>query len=211
MKHQLHHFYHVYADGTWQDKAEDHVRALKKYELYDNLSSFNVGLVGSDENAGRVIDFLEENNTKYTIVAHETTGWEQITLDPLWEMAKLNKNAYFVYGHTKGAANFHANSEVWRRGMTRTNIVEWQKCIQALNEGYSTVGCHYYPGREDQPYAFWGGNFWWATSAHVRSLDICRRASRYDAEAWIGSAYQLPEFNPKDLWPVPIFSPSEPY
>lgn len=211
MRRQLHHFYHVYADGTWQDKAEDHVRALKKYELYDNLSSFNVGIVGSDENTDRVIAFLEENNTKYTVVARKPVGWEQVTLDPLWEMAKLNKNAYFTYGHTKGAANFNQINETWRRGMTRVNIVEWQKCIQALDEGASTVGCHYFPNNYDNHNPFWGGTFWWATGTYLSTLPKCARNTRHDAEAWIGVNHQDPSFCANDLWPVTIGTPSEPY
>lgn len=211
MRRQLHHFYHAYVDGTWQDKFEDHLRAMKTYGLYDNLSSFNIGIVGSDANYELFLRFLDENDTKYTIVAHETAAWEQITLDPLWEMAKLNKNAYFVYSHTKGAANFHGSNELWRKSMTRTNIVEWEKCVEALDSGYSTASCHYYPNNWDSHNPFWGGNFWWATGTHISALEKCARNTRHNAEGWIGTIHQTSIFKPKDMWPFPVFTPSEPY
>jgi hypothetical protein len=208
---ELHHFYHVYADGTWQDKAVEHVRALKQYGLYDNLSSFNIGCVGSVDNVARVVEFLDSQGVNYSLVAHEPTGWEQVTLDPLWEMAKTHQNDYFLYCHTKGAANYAPVNENWRRGMTRNLVVEWGKCVQAMDDGISTVGCHYYRVNPDNPNPFWGGNFWWATGTHINLLEKCSREHRHCAEAWIGTLKDSKIYKPYDVWPVVIGTFPEPY
>lgn len=211
MKPLIHHFYHVYVDGNWLEIVEDHLQALQKYGLYDNLASFNVGIVGSDQNVDTFIEFLRECDLNFKITATNTDGWEQVTLHPLWETSNLEENCYFVYAHTKGAVNSYDITSAWRRGMTRHLIVEWKKCVDALDSGYSTVGCHLQPGRPDQPFPFWGGNYWWATSKHIQSLGRCPEFTRYDAEAWIGTCHQTPIYKPYDVFPVAIGSESEPY
>jgi hypothetical protein len=210
-QHQIHHFYHAYTNGKWKDKLKDHLHALKTYGLYDNLTSFNIGTVGTPQNHKKLLHFLDETNTKYTIIANEQTGWEQTTLKPLWETAKLNPNAYFVYAHTKGSANYNPINETWRKGMTRKIIVEWTQSINALNSGHSTTGCHYHHACATALHPFWGGNFWWATGTHISNLQQCPPTLRHYAEWWIGTLSENPIYKPYDLWPVGIGTPSDPY
>jgi len=207
----IHHFYHVYADGAWKDKVSDHVRALRQYGLYDNLTSFNVGCVGSNRNITEVLDFFDIQGLNCNLIASGPTGWEQITLDPLWELAKTDPEAHFLYCHTKGAANYAPVNENWRRGMTKKLVVEWEKCVQALEDCASTVGCHYYRINPDNPNPFWGGNFWWASGQHINLLEKCSREHRHCAEAWIGTVRDHPLYKPYDVWPVPIGTTPEPY
>jgi hypothetical protein len=208
---KIHHFYHVYADGDWLFKLSDHIRALKTYGLYEKLESFNIGCVGSDANFNNVVAFLQENDIKCTIVSHAHVGWEQVTLNHLWLKAKTHQNDIFLYCHTKGAANIAHTQEIWRMGMTKKLVVEWERCVPWLKGEYSTLGCHYYLSNPDNPNPFWGGNFWWATGKHINLLDKCKNEQRHNAEAWIGTIYQHPEFKPLDIWPVPISSPTEGY
>lgn len=208
---ELHHFYHVYADGNWRICVPNHLRALKQYGLYDKLSSFNVGLVGNTTNIETVLDFLDQNQVKYNVVAAPPTGFEQETLDPLWESAKNMENAYILYAHTKGSAFYDQINENWRNGMTRKLVVEWEKCVKTLDEGYSTVGCHFYRINPDNPNPFWGGNFWWVTSEHVKALEKVARDHRHCAEAWIGSIKDHKIFKPHDMFPVVIGTLPEPY
>lgn len=207
----LHHFYHVYADGDWKICLPNHVRALKQYGLYDQLTSFNIGFVGKVENIQEILEYLDQNDFKYNIVAASPTGFEQETLDPLWELAQTMENDYILYAHTKGSA-FHAPiNEVWRDGMTRKLVVEWENCINILNTDHSTVGCHFYRINPENPNPFWGGNFWWVTSEHVKALKKTSREHRHCAEAWIGSIHTQPVFKPFDVFPVVIGTQAEPY
>jgi hypothetical protein len=126
-------------------------------------------------------------------------------------MAVQDQDAYYVYAHTKGAANFAPVNEVWRNGMTRVNIVEWERAVQVLDEGHTTAGCHYYPINFDNPNPFWGGNFWWATGKHISMLGICERDHRHCAEAWVGKINNDPFYKPYDLWPVGIGTVPQPF
>ena len=208
---KIHHFYHVYADGDWLSKLSDHIRALKTYGLYEKLESFNIGCVGSDTNFNNVVTFLQENNVKCTIVAHSHLGWEQITLNHMWLHAKTHQNDIFLYCHTKGAANNSELNEIWRRGMTRKIVVEWEHCVSLLEQGHSTLGCHYFPHNPDNPNPFWGGNFWWATGEHINLLKLCGNNVRHEAESWIGTIYTHESYKPASIWNAPIASPTEGY
>jgi hypothetical protein len=207
----LHHFYHVYADGDWEMCVPNHIRALTEYGLYEKLTSFNVGFVGKTENIQKILDYLDQTKVKYNVIASSPTGFEQETLDPLWEAAKSMENDYILYAHTKGSAFYNPVNNPWRHGMTRKLVVEWERCIKTLNMGYSTVGCHFYRINPDNPNPFWGGNFWWINSEHVKALEKVSREHRHCAEAWIGSVHDQNVFKPFDIFPVAIGALTEPY
>lgn len=209
---EIHHFYHLFADGNWSQAVNDHMRALTQYGLYNELTSLNIGFVGSESNIVMAQEYLQVRGITYNVAATAPHGWEQVTLDPLYDMCVENPDCYIVYAHTKGAANPASNTERWRTGMTRANIVEWEKAVAALDAGYTTAGCHYYAKNPDITNPFWGGNFWWATGGLIKALGRCQTRIRHDAEGWVGQLYENPElFKPFDLWPVPIGTPSDPY
>ena len=208
---RIHHFYHLYADGNWQMCVVDHIRALVQYGLYENLASLNIGFVGTPENILMAQEYLTLRGLAYNVAATSPGGWEQVTLDPLYEMAVRDPDAYYVYAHTKGAANFAPVNEVWRNGMTRYNIVEWERAVEVLDEGYTTAGCHYYPINFDNPNPFWGGNFWWATGKHISMLGICEKDHRHRAEAWVGKINEDPYYRNYDLFPVGIGTVPAPF
>jgi len=208
---RIHHFYHLYADGNWQLCVPDHIRALVNYGLYENLASLNIGFVGNSTNIVLAQEYLALHGLTYNVAATAPGGWEQVTLDPLYEMAVQDPDAYYVYAHTKGAANFAPVNDIWRNGMTRVNIVDWQRAVQVLDEGYTTAGCHYYTINPDNPNPFWGGNFWWATGKHISMLGICEKDYRHRAEAWVGKINNDPFYKPYDLWPVGIGTIPQPF
>lgn len=208
---RIHHFYHLYADGNWQMCVPDHIRALVHYGLYSNLASLNIGFVGTPANITMAQEYLTLHGLAFNVAATAPSGWEQVTLDPLYDKAKEDPDSYFVYAHTKGAANFATINNTWRLGMTRVNIVEWERAVQALKDGATTAGCHYYPINPDNPNPFWGGNFWWATGEHINKLQRCGRNHRHEAEAWVGSINMDPFYRSHDLWPVVIGTECQPF
>ena len=79
----LHHFYHVYADGDWKMCLPNHVRALKQYGLYDKLTSFNVGFVGKVENIQEILDYL---------LTVSDTDWDKVCLETVREIISYDEN-----------------------------------------------------------------------------------------------------------------------
>lgn len=80
----LHHFYHIYADGEWQEPVEEHLEALRASGLgKEDGFSLNVGLVGNESNITAVRKFLSNQSIRWAEIASSQEGWEQVTLEVL--------------------------------------------------------------------------------------------------------------------------------
>ena len=187
----IHHFYHIFADGKWQEPVHEHIRALKM-GLLDNLTSFHIGIVGSRRNRLAVKLWLAEQGLLYVICNESDTGWEQVTQIPLHSFA-LNNEGYVFYAHSKGAANVSDTNTKWRRSMTYYNVLRWQTAVEKLNEGYDAAGQHWmFPSHhspEHKGWPFFGGTFWWTSLKHIRTLGEPSLEHRHIAEGWIGEQY----------------------
>lgn len=188
---KLYHFYHIYADGDWYVPVSQHLTALKKWDLINNLSALKVGIVGTPENRTNVIQYLT-NKIIFDVVSEQDEGWEQATQIPLHAFSLIN-NGYILYAHSKGAANISKLNNFWRKSMTFYNVGQWQKAVEKLDEGFDAVGQHwmypppYLPDHEGTP--FFGGTFWWTSLAHIRELGKPTLENRHIAEDWIGQQH----------------------
>ena len=209
----LAHFYHVYADGHWEQALTEHCYALRHYGLLDALDEWFVGFVGTDENVGYARAILDVNAPGYQVCAVEPQGWEQTTLEPLWHWTRRRRKDWLVsYGHTKGASRFNPVDEPWRQAMTYHCFVDWQRPVAALNDGYPIAGCHWFNGGPSTKPGFghggmFGGNFWWTHSDLLRLNPPPDRISRHHAEHWLGQLCEvtpLTEMTIVDLNPGPI-------
>lgn len=192
----LHHFYHIFADGDWGVPVKEHVQALQR-GLAEKLDSFQIGIVGCPDNRERVKTYLRTMGIPYTICNEADHGWEQVTLDKLWEFAQ-DHDGYVSYAHTKGAANYADINNSWRRSMEWHNIINWFEAVSLLDGGKTIVGCHWIKGGPAENPAFgtggmFGGNYWWTNLSLVRQNVPPNHASRFHAEHWLG---QLSECMP---------------
>ena len=178
----LHHYYHVYADGAWKEPLQEHIDALRNSALA-NQSGFvlRVGIVGDQENAGRVRVFLSKQNVVSHVAAWQREGWEQVTLIALAKDC-VNHDGLVFYGHTKGAHNPTPFNADWRRRMTYFNITRWRDAVASLQVN-DLYGCHW---MELQGNWIFGGNFWWTHMKHIRLLEPPKRENRWRAEDWVG-------------------------
>lgn len=179
----LEHFYHIYAAGDWLRASETHFRASERHGLLD-AAPVKIGLVGNSEQRADAIERLSWLD--FEVVAEADWGWEQVTLDALWERARLG-TAYF-YAHTKGAGYPSALADAWRHSMTYDNVVNWRDRLDDLRQ-YETSGAYWLKSdcvehREHQ--FFYAGNYWFARGSYLRVLDRPKTETRYQAEGWIG-------------------------
>lgn len=201
----LYFFYHVYADGHWEQPAIDQFSALWQSGLLKELSGIYVGLVGSHDNIHRVKTFLNEAQIEHTVVCEVPSGFEQETLDKLSDFSK-DHDGYVLYSHSKGAGYPVEVSASWRKSMIWHTVMRWRECVNYLKSGHTTVGSHWFEqgGPEHGGWSFWGGTFWWAKLADIRLLNKPTRTSRYDAEHWIGELAAHMTIVPFDMHPGPI-------
>lgn len=190
---RIQHFYHVYADGNWQQAFEEHREALSHIRLPMDVT---VGIVGSIENRARVLGKMPSNWWP----VHTVQGHEQHTLRLIHQNAHLLTGPV-LYAHSKGSANPTEWSDAWRRCMTHHLITEADVALDRLAGGADTVGVHWLTPEEHPDHVqipYYGGNFWWAMPKHLVRLPEPSNETRYHAEAWLGTV--RPE-NPVDLQP----------
>jgi len=221
---RLHHFYHLYADGCWEVPALEHFDALRLSGLYAQLDTLHVGFVGSVENVAAAQDALRGYD--FETCADMRDGFEQETLDRLWEFSHNNDGAV-LYAHTKGAANYARINDAWRRSMTYHCVIRWEYAVEQIAAGKTIAGCHWIKGNPnierlveawqnrhlnppglDGVGGMFGGNFWWTRLEDVRRNVKPTRVSRMDAEHWLGQLSEvMPIIKPGticDLNPKPI-------
>ena len=178
----LTHFYHVYADGDWEEPLGDHLHTLRESELISNLDNFFVGIVGKVANRAKVKKMLG-----FAPIVAASEGWEQVTLRRLHGYAKKNDDKIF-YAHTKGAWSRSQEANAWRASMTHYTVTRWRKCVDLL-QNYDVVGPYWlksnHEAHAEHDY-FFGGNFWWANAKYIRTLPALRNENRWQAEGWIG-------------------------
>jgi hypothetical protein len=130
------------------------------------------------------------------------------TLDMLHAFCKNNDNYYVLYLHTKGVTRpYFKPMDDWRDCMIYFNVEHWRDCCQKLDEGFDSVGVSTIqtPGHHYQ------GNFWWAKSSYIRTLqpvedmpDLTGRPSinkkefgnRHKCEMWVLSNPECKVFSP---------------
>jgi hypothetical protein len=156
----LAHFYHVYADGAWQDPLAEHLAALEASGLGAALDCRAAGIVGRPANCQAAIAALGPD---WQIAVTAPSGHEDVTLRALHAFAALDGKAF--YAHTKGAGDPSRANTLWRRRMTAW---EYWECASP-------------PWR-----AWFAGNFWWADLAYLRRLPVPAGGDRFAAERWIG-------------------------
>jgi hypothetical protein len=178
----LSHFYHVFADGDWEIPATEHFEELRVSGLLDELDGIYLGVVGSRENRRKV-----KRTLRHHVTVEAGEGWEQVTLNKLHDFCQTD-DGVVLYAHTKGAWSRGELAKVWRVSMTHDVVTRWRECVYAL-EKVQCAGPFWL--RSNMPEhsgheSFFAGNFWWARSDYVRTLEPVGLENRFQAEGWVG-------------------------
>lgn len=177
--HRIVHYYHIYAQGLWKVPVYEHLVALTSSGLSEVIDSFNIGLVGSPEKRQEVIDYLIKEGCDFNIVAESDKGWEQETLDKLYEESLSAPPFKVIYAHSKGASNPSRASVAWRQDMTEGVVGMWKVAVELL-DNHDAVGIFWI-----RAHKMFGGNFWWANSSHIATLGYPCKKDRFGAERWL--------------------------
>jgi len=179
---RLTHFYHVFADGDWLSAATEHFEQLRVSGLLDELDRVHLGVVGSPQNRREVKRAL-----RHHVAVEADEGWEQVTLNRLHRFCRRDDGAV-LYAHTKGSWSRSELAKAWRVSMTHDVVARWRECVDAL-EDVQAAGPFWLKSAEPEHVdhqSFFAGNFWWARSDYIRTLQPVGVVSRYQAEGWVG-------------------------
>lgn len=219
---QLTVFYHLFipnTSGMWVWWVDEQLGLIKESGLSDNAKvkvciTMPLGLIGQIKKDNSV--YVEKNYTEVVLdyltshypfvevvdmrdVGEQPNIFEGQTLKEVY-LHSLKNDGYVLYLHNKGMTeNFYNTWGVfgedhrWRRYMQEYCIGRWKECVEKLDEGFDAVGANYY--EDFYPFA---GNFWWATTEHLKRLGDPLDADkyynnnspsnyRYAFELWVGT------------------------
>ena len=219
---QLTVFYHLFipnTSGTWVWWVDEQLGLIKESGLADKAKvkmciTMPLGLIGQDKKDNSV--YVEKSYTDVVLeyisshypfveildlrdLSIQPNVFEGQTLKEVYSHS-IKNDGYVLYIHNKGVTeNFYNTWGVfgedhrWRRYMQKHCISRWKECVSKLDEGYDCVGANYF--KDFYPFA---GNFWWATTDHLKRLESPLDADkyynnnsptnyRYAFELWIGT------------------------
>lgn len=209
----IHHFYHVYADGDCETPIREHIRALKESGLYENLTTFKVGLVGSAQKRQEAINCMNSLGVEFQIAGFADYGWEQVSQIPMWEFSQAN-DGLMLYCHTKGASSRIEVNERWRRSMIYWNVIRWKYAVAKLTDNAEAYGSHWIQPTLNMPEHVLGnwmfaGTFFWLRCEVMARFPRPALTHRWEAEGFVGYGWHEKPFSVYD--PTPYFPNSGPF
>jgi hypothetical protein len=210
-------FYHIGQIGIGAFVYINQVHRLYTSGLIGEASYIHFGVNGNQE--------LFNVPDKVRVVYNQNHKEETETLMSLRDFCKQNPDYKVLYFHTKGVSKENINAESWRLMMEYFVIDKWKKCIEYLNE-CDVVGSNLKvlgPTTWSDGTQTWEkvgtqhfvGNFWWANSSYVNTLDdeFLKSDFRLDREFWIGTGNGKMKslYQPEDYEPYTYFYQEKDY
>lgn len=166
--------------------------------------------IGSSGGESNYIAVCSMASSKAIVVENPLDSVAELpTVKMAHDWGKAN-DGYVIYFHGKGSLHHGGTKETWarwRRCMSNVVIWNWKTCVKDLDQGFDCSGAHWlhpsvYPVIGNVPY--FGGNFWVATSTHLRRLpEVNIRADRYEAEVFIGKTkHRIKARDHAPHWPM---------
>ena len=198
-------FYHIWdppESNSWLLLVDEQIKSLIISGLKYNANIFCC-INGAQHE--KIKDYVSQYEFINII---ETSGDERqheaFTLKHLYDFCNTDINTESImYFHTKGIRHFSCPNEYhvvknvnsWRKFLEYGTIQKWRECVTQLQtHDVAGVNFHLHPRKHFQ------GNFWWATTNYIRTLEhplsrpfadesFCHpeQVERVGCEMWIGS------------------------
>ncbi len=180
----IHIYYHIYSVDGVSSIINEQLNLIKN--TFNFKYKLNIGISIGNSN---IPLFSEFESIKQYVRDIRAKGNEFITLD-LIEKDKDNfgDSDYILYLHTKGASKInefnYENLVDWRNLMQYFNIKNYSSAFKLFEKTpYNTYGVNLTTPANIDRYAYFG-NFWWATSEYIKSIDLKNvdKSNRINAE-----------------------------
>jgi hypothetical protein len=155
--------------------VHEQMRALRTGGLEAHADEIHVGING-DESSRVHAEGLLPHKAKVTYHGTECRN-ELRTLLMLEDWCKKKDGeAYILTFHSKGAthapgSNYGENSsKPWRQSMMEDLVINWRKCVDALDGGHDIACSHWMWNMADGTQHIPAGNFLWVKASFVRKL-----------------------------------------
>jgi hypothetical protein len=173
-------YLHVCCINHWEEVLSRLLSDIKTSGLYEKVKKIRCVVL----TATSISDELFQDPKIELVKVHRNLNlYEQATLHPLYEHAQ-REEFKVLYLHTKGVRHNKTNPCVldWVDYLCHSNIQRHEECIEGL-ETHDTVGVNL----QDEPCTHYSGNFWWAKSSYLRTLQACTYECYNSPEFWVTS------------------------
>lgn len=184
--------FYCWATSDWKERATSAFERLKSSGLYDAADELYF-LVADTEGNRDEVENLVKKFPKFSLEYEEANlGSEHRAIKKVQEIGNRSDEYNILYFHAKGVYNKYSNVierkeldqlrikgiNCWTEMLTYFVVDKWRECVAKLNDGFDTAGaaCHY---------RWWWGNFWWASSRHVKKLIKFEGGTRWYCESWL--------------------------
>jgi len=173
-------YLHVCCIHNWEEVFLQLLTKIKESGLYEKIEKIRCVLLTSN---GVSDHLFQDPKIELIGVFRNLNLYEQATLHPLYDHAQT-EDFYVLYLHTKGVRHNNTNPCIldWVNYLSYFNIEQHETCIQGL-ETHDTVGVNL----QKDPCEHYSGNFWWAKSSHLRTLQKCVYNCYNSPEFWVTS------------------------
>ena len=175
---------------------------LEQSGLLDKTHNVFVSMVGDSRQRAELREYLFGRHGDTYRIVHDSPDISEYEWPALKHMWALSQEEDFLgyYLHTKGASNcrpdvspaIQQNIRNWRYCMSHFVVNKHSSCISALNSGsVDACGPLYNPCLNEGMPGIFAGNFWWATSPHLKTLPDPvvvagpPGSNRMGAESWV--------------------------
>jgi hypothetical protein len=184
-------YFHICQKNGWKTSFDLIFKQIKEYGLYNNTDEIRCIIVNDSTN---IIDDDRFNDSKIKVIyLDKSENYERPTLLHMRTHAHKDGECNYWYVHTKGLRWFETakkdNVIDWIKLLLYWNIVKWNTAVLHLNEN-DIYGCNY----TSIPQPHYSGNFWWATSAYIRTLPSVIDVKYNDPEFWLFSGETKPKY-----------------
>lgn len=194
-------FYHLACMGNWQDVFTEQMTLLRQ----NGFTQINLTVLGREEDVSWSVHTCDELHMTVNVLFRDPdlTFFERPAMYAIEEYARKNEG-YILYLHSKGVSNPGDSTKAkWRRLMMRELVQNWEGCMLQL-QWYDAIGVNW---RDQPPTSHFCGNFWYASTRHLRKLTEFRHyydhpryriwdainSKRLGCEFWISSGKQPPK------------------
>jgi len=163
------------------------INSIRQSNLYDNTSVIRIGIV--NDGSSLIKDSILQDSKFQVMYLGKSSQYERPTLLHMRASANTDPaDTLYYYLHTKGLRHFGKKEEPnvisWINLMLYWNIIRWKYATEIL-KSFSTYGCEFMGNH-------YSGNFWWATSSHIKLLPNRIETFYVAPEYWICKVMNKP-------------------
>ena len=180
-------YIHICQKGEWKRSFNMLINSIRQSNLYDNTSVIRIGIV--NDGSSLIKDSILQDSKFQVMYLGKSSQYERPTLLHMRASANTDPaDTLYYYLHTKGLRHFGKKEEPnvisWINLMLYWNIIRWKYATEILKT-FSTYGCEFMGNH-------YSGNFWWATSSHIKLLPNRIETFYVAPEYWICKVMNKP-------------------